>query len=122
MCCFLSLFFRAKGVEGSWTYIGVELGDRGPRAHYAGRCFEGMKERGLLNRALGQFLSAAAIDAFCHLSVLGFFLYLQSQAIAYTLRTAAEAAGPGNNVVAIVNIGTMASIQRNWEVSFFFEV
>jgi hypothetical protein len=40
----------------------------------------------------------------------------QSQAVAWTLREAAAEAGPGGNVVAIVNLGALASLRRNWEV------
>ena len=38
----------------------------------------------------------------------------QSQAVAWSLRAAAEEAGPGASIVAVVNLGTMASLQRNW--------
>ena len=45
---------------------------------------------------------------------------MQSQAVAYTLRQAADEAGPQGSVVALVNLGTLASLQRNWEVSAVF--
>lgn len=38
----------------------------------------------------------------------------QSQAVAYTLHQAASKLEPGEHGVALVNIGTMASLQRNW--------
>ena len=38
----------------------------------------------------------------------------QSQAIAHELQAAADALPPGGSVVAIVNIGGLASLQRNW--------
>ena len=40
---------------------------------------------------------------------------LQSQAMAYTLREAALEAGPNGSVVAVVNLGALASLRRNWE-------
>jgi hypothetical protein len=38
----------------------------------------------------------------------------QAQAIAHTLQSAAKKLGPGEHGVALVNIGGMASLQRNW--------
>ena len=51
--------------------------------------------------------------------LLSFPAYLpvhQAQAVAYALRTAALEAGPGASIVAIVNLGTLATLRRNWEV------
>jgi hypothetical protein len=40
---------------------------------------------------------------------------VQSQAVAHSLQAAAEEAGPGGHVVALVNLGSLASLTRNWE-------
>lgn len=39
---------------------------------------------------------------------------VQAQAVAHALQTAGEEAGAGAHVVGVVNLGTLASLARNW--------
>lgn len=49
-----------------------------------------------------------------HLSALALASQRQSQAVAHELHAAADALPAGGSVVAIVNMGGLASLQRNW--------
>lgn len=58
--------------------------------------------------AVGDFVAAS------HLQGAALKCQLQSQAVAYELQACADALGPGSNTVALVDIGTLAALKRNW--------